>query len=710
MTYGTRRVQRTTVPTKVPGIPKPPANIPVPLQRYLTNLSEAVEIRLGRKGDTRDRAITLRELIDSGLALDLAQNPFDPNNPGTDFDPNPAPGGDADTPTAPTNFQASGAFSIVGLFWDYPNNQYRGHSFTELFRSTQNNLTLALDAGPIGVSPGIAYTDFLTSVTTNTTYYYWARHVNVRDVRGPFHGTSGVAVTLTPRPDYLLSVLTDQIDKSQLVQTLRDEVNLIDPIKVFTGYTSSYTGNSLITRMGAVENDASNNATAVSNLTTTVTGLGNDVTANTSSITTLQSNVSTNAAAIQTEQTARTTADASLASDITTIQTQQGTNTAAIQTNATAVNGLEAQYTVKIQTNSAGGTYISGYGLASTVVNGQNVSSFVVAADRFAVINPTTYSTGQQAGSLGNTFTPFVVQSTASTVTLADGQVITIPAGVHISSAFITKASILQLIAGSVTANFVLANSFVRSPNIHGGTFNIGSFSNNGSTDPSNWTISGSNRVSNFSVDANGIMHANAAKLTALTIFPTVADLNAGTNVIFDSNGLSGTFIKDAAITTAKIENATVTTAKIATANVDTLLLAGNAVTIPVGGSGGSVSLGSSTNLISRTITYSATATDPDGNTISTVPSAVIVTGHAGVNIAAMQNGTITLSISNGSTIIGSASANQTGQKTLAVTAVDTPPSGSTSRTYTLTISRSGNSSGSPTVTSSGMTVIGAKR
>lgn len=710
MTYGTRRVQRTTVPTKVPGIPKPPANIPVPLQRYLTNLSEAVEIRLGRKGDTRDRAITLRELIDSGLALDLAQNPFDPNNPGNDFDPNPVPGGDADTPTAPTNFQASGAFSIVGLFWDYPNNQYRGHSFTELFRSTQNNLTLALAAGPIGVSPGIAYTDFLTSVTTNTTYYYWARHVNVRDVRGPFHGTSGVAVTLTPRPDYLLSVLTDQIDKSQLVQTLRDEVNLIDPIKVFTGYTSSYTGNSLITRMGAVENTANSNATVVSNLSTTVTGLGNDVTANTSNITTLQANVNTNAAAIQTEQTARASADATLAADITTVQTQQGTNTAAIQTNATAVNGLEAQYTVKIQTNSAGGTYISGYGLASTVVNGQNVSSFVVAADRFAVINPTTYSTGQQAGSLGNTFTPFVVQSTASTVTLSDGQVITIPAGVHISSAFITKASILQLIAGSVTANFVLANSFVRSPNIHGGTFNIGTFSNNGSTDPSNWTISGSNRVSNFSVDANGIMHANAAKLTALTIFPTVTDLNNGTNVIFDSNGLSGTFIKDATITAAKIENATITTAKIATADVDTLLLAGNAVTIPVGGSGGSVSLGSSTNLISRTITYSATATDPDGNTISTVPSAVIVTGHAGVNIAAMQNGTITLSISNGSTTIGSASANTPGQKTLAVTAVDTPPSGSTSRTYTLTISRSGNSSGSPTVTSSGMTVIGAKR
>ena len=32
------------------------------------------------RGDPQDRAITLRELIDSGLAKTLKANPFDPNN------------------------------------------------------------------------------------------------------------------------------------------------------------------------------------------------------------------------------------------------------------------------------------------------------------------------------------------------------------------------------------------------------------------------------------------------------------------------------------------------------------------------------------------------------------------------------------------------------------------------------------------------------
>ena len=76
---------RTNNPTKVPGIPKPPSDVSPQLRRYLESVSEALEIRLGRRGDVRDRAITLRELIDTGLAIDLASNPFNPNNPSTDF-------------------------------------------------------------------------------------------------------------------------------------------------------------------------------------------------------------------------------------------------------------------------------------------------------------------------------------------------------------------------------------------------------------------------------------------------------------------------------------------------------------------------------------------------------------------------------------------------------------------------------------------------
>ena len=59
---------RTNDPTKVPALPRIPADTPPSLRRYLELLEQTTNIRLGRRGDPRDRAITLRELIDIGLA------------------------------------------------------------------------------------------------------------------------------------------------------------------------------------------------------------------------------------------------------------------------------------------------------------------------------------------------------------------------------------------------------------------------------------------------------------------------------------------------------------------------------------------------------------------------------------------------------------------------------------------------------------------
>ena len=107
----------TVRPTKVPGIPKPPASAGPELRRYLESLAEAVEIRLGRKGDPRDRAVTLRELIQSGLARELRATPFDPNNIGggnLGF----VSDGEVDvtsTPPQPTGFTAAGAYSVINL-------------------------------------------------------------------------------------------------------------------------------------------------------------------------------------------------------------------------------------------------------------------------------------------------------------------------------------------------------------------------------------------------------------------------------------------------------------------------------------------------------------------------------------------------------------------------------------------------------------------
>lgn len=71
----------------------------------------------------------------------------------------------------------------------------------------------------------------------------------------------------------------------------------------------------------------------------------------------------------------------SLGERITTVQSKADGNTAAVQAHAKSINGLEAQYTVKVDVNGK----VAGYGLATTPKNGTPESKFIVNADRFGV-------------------------------------------------------------------------------------------------------------------------------------------------------------------------------------------------------------------------------------------------------------------------------------------------------------------------------------
>jgi hypothetical protein len=76
--------------------------------------------------------------------------------------------------------------------------------------------------------------------------------------------------------------------------------------------------------------------------------------------------------------------DSAISSATSTLSTTVGQHTTTLQTQATSLNGLSAQYTVKIDNNG----YVTGYGLASAIVNGTPTSSFIINADRFAVVAP----------------------------------------------------------------------------------------------------------------------------------------------------------------------------------------------------------------------------------------------------------------------------------------------------------------------------------
>ena len=147
------------------------------------------------------------------------------------------------TPTAPTGLQVTAGFSNISLRWNWPtsSNQYSGHSFTEVWRHTSDVLSSATLTGS---SAGSTFTDY---VGGGQTYYYWIRHVNTNNVAGPYNASAGTAATTVADTPYLTSLLASAITSSELATSLSTPIAKIPSLETFTGYTTSYSGNNLLT-------------------------------------------------------------------------------------------------------------------------------------------------------------------------------------------------------------------------------------------------------------------------------------------------------------------------------------------------------------------------------------------------------------------------------------------------------------------------------
>jgi hypothetical protein len=150
--------------TKIPAIYRVPSNTEPDLKRYLESVQEALEVRLGRRGDELDQAVTYRDLIDSNLAqrasrLNRVIEPMTQNpTPSMPFN------------TTPQNVQADGAFTKILVTWD---DHQMGSLFAraEIWRSGVNDLNAAQLQSSVY---GSVWTD---TVDYNTTMYYWVRFV-----------------------------------------------------------------------------------------------------------------------------------------------------------------------------------------------------------------------------------------------------------------------------------------------------------------------------------------------------------------------------------------------------------------------------------------------------------------------------------------------------------------------------------------------------
>ena len=347
--------------------------------------------------------------------------------------------GAVQAPTIPTNLDADGAFENIVLTWDYVD--YVGHSNTRIYRSNTN---VFADAEVLANIEGRIYADLVGS---NKTYYYWVSNVNENGIESATSQSAGVVGVTLPNTQFILDLLTNSITESQLYSTLGTRINLIDGASTLTGSVNA--------RLNAVQTNLQTQITANgsaiisvqdvnSSQATQITALGTRTGAAESNIVNLQSTTSSQAISIS-SLTTRTGAAETNITNLNTTTSNQATsisqltstvsgNTTSIQTLTSTTNGLNAQYTVKIDTNG----YVSGFGLASTANNATPFSSFIVRADRFSISSPSGPSIPPK--------TPFIV---TTTTTIVNG--VSVPAGVYIDSATIQNGSITNAKIGDAT-------------------------------------------------------------------------------------------------------------------------------------------------------------------------------------------------------------------------------------------------------------------
>ena len=335
-------------------------------------------------GNGLDDLVTARQLVAAGIAQ---------YNGGLTLAPGEVVAG---TPLRPSNVEATGAFANIMVTWDKP--AYQGHSYAEIWAAAQTEEQKAAGENPnlgqaelVGMAPGQF---FAHNVGNAAVFWYWVRFVNVLGVAGPYNATEGTRGETSPDPAYLLELLTGQITEGQLYQDLQTRIGQIDVL-----------------------------GTQITEVQTVIDGEIAQLTE------TISAAVDANTALIQNETTARVDADSAEATARENLAATVGDVSAALQeekeVRAEETGDLFGQYTVKIDLDG----YVTGYGLASSVVDGVPTSEFIVRADSFAIGAPGVPAVGYML--------PFVVQSTPTTI---NGE--SVPAGVYMNDAFIVNGSI----------------------------------------------------------------------------------------------------------------------------------------------------------------------------------------------------------------------------------------------------------------------------
>lgn len=193
----------------------------------------------------------------------------------------------------------------------------------------------------------------------------------------------------------------------------------------------------------------------------------------------------------------QTATDSAISSATSTLVTDIANNTTTIQTNASSINGLEGQYSVKIDVNGR----VAGFGLSNTSSQaGGSTSEFAVLADKFSIVSTANNNT---------LITPFIVQTQNTTI---GGE--TVPAGVYMDTAYIRNGTINNVkIADAAIDNAKILN-------LDAGKINAGTI------DTARLNIDGSTLTS-----SGGVLQVGNINASAITAGSIATNVMSGTTV-----------------------------------------------------------------------------------------------------------------------------------------------------------------------------------
>ena len=416
--------------TRVPQLPAIPRDVSREARRWMEAVKEVIEVREGTRGLDLDTSVTFRDLIDANIdisSLNIRGAPkkqppgrggvggsgenYYPDLPLTQPPGNIDPLPFLNVPPMPESVSASGGVGIVWLSWKNPLSIYSNHKYAEIRRGES---TVFSESVQIGTANGSRYVDRLTTAGDSKLYYYWVRFVNLQLVPGPW-------ITDPVSAGNIYEILKAQIQETFLFSALKKRIDLIDAASSIPGSVNN-----------RIEAKADETLASAEETTVAYVGEVND-------------NVRAFTRAVFGQDTVPNRV-VSLAAQVDSVQSKANRAHSSVQRVMASYNGGDSIYAVKIQTDAYGRKAVAGFGLSSHASDEGIESSFVVLADKFAVVLPAHEGYAEEAY-------PFTVGRDTN------NRPIVVIKNTAIGDATITNAKIVDLDASKIKSGTIEADT-----------------------------------------------------------------------------------------------------------------------------------------------------------------------------------------------------------------------------------------------------------